>query len=371
MQDSVSIQSNDSDWFVWMERKQSLFLMAAFIKPYSDLFAQNIGRGFQKQLHIIRGEYSYYIRSRAEHDLMKKVLAGFILDPENRERLQHWSVVGLELNSWADREIETYRDTQTVDLQNTAQYEQFLNNFSSLLFYSCIVPYWMMLAAEEVVATTQNTDEKRWAMSVIELFKPLRGDTRHPQIIDGIVKKYWEHVSSTVKQPIETIRCLLPDELGQALSDTTFIHGIENLSLRNTCVFGILPERTFFFDFSKESIEKLLPKTEVDLDEVSGTVAHPGFVSGTAKIVNVLSDMSKVERGDIIVSINTSPSIMPALKKAVGIVTDEGGITCHAAIVSRELGIPCVIGTTFATKIFKDGDRLELDANKGIVKRAT
>ena len=57
------------------------------------------------------------------------------------------------------------------------------------------------------------------------------------------------------------------------------------------------------------------------------------------------------------------------MKKAAAIVTDEGGITSHAAIVSRELGIPCVIGTKFATKVFKDGDLIEVDADKGIVRK--
>jgi pyruvate,water dikinase len=60
--------------------------------------------------------------------------------------------------------------------------------------------------------------------------------------------------------------------------------------------------------------------------------------------------------GDILVSVATTPDILPAMKKAAAIVTDHGGITCHAAIVSRELNIPCLIATKYATKVFKDGD---------------
>ncbi len=62
----------------------------------------------------------------------------------------------------------------------------------------------------------------------------------------------------------------------------------------------------------------------------------------------------------------TDPDFLPAMKKASAIITDEGGITCHAAIVSRELKIPCIIGTRIATKVLKDGDLVEVDANKGI-----
>jgi pyruvate,water dikinase len=64
----------------------------------------------------------------------------------------------------------------------------------------------------------------------------------------------------------------------------------------------------------------------------------------------------------------TRPEFVPLMKKASAIVTAEGGITCHAAIVSRELGIPCVIGTKNATKVLKTGDEIEVDAEKGIVK---
>lgn len=64
----------------------------------------------------------------------------------------------------------------------------------------------------------------------------------------------------------------------------------------------------------------------------------------------------------------TTPDFVPAMKKAAAVITDEGGITCHAAIMSRELGIPCVIGTKIATKVLRDGDLVEVDAEKGVVR---
>lgn len=65
----------------------------------------------------------------------------------------------------------------------------------------------------------------------------------------------------------------------------------------------------------------------------------------------------------------TTPNIVAAMKKAAAIVTNEGGLTCHASIVSRELNIPCVVGTRIATEVFKDGDVVEVDASKGIIKK--
>ena len=79
--------------------------------------------------------------------------------------------------------------------------------------------------------------------------------------------------------------------------------------------------------------------------------------------------MAKMKKGDIMVSIATDPDVVPAMKMAAAIVTEQGGITSHAAIVSRELGIPCIIGTKIATEVLKDGDMVEVNVNHGWVRK--
>ena len=79
-------------------------------------------------------------------------------------------------------------------------------------------------------------------------------------------------------------------------------------------------------------------------------------------------EANNFQKGDVLVTTMTSPDFISLMKKASAIVTDQGGITCHAAIISRELQIPCVVGTQFATQTFKDGDILEVNANHGLVK---
>lgn len=121
---------------------------------------------------------------------------------------------------------------------------------------------------------------------------------------------------------------------------------------------------------SKKLLDKLLIKEEIkQADFVTGQAAFLGRVKGKAKIIFDTKDMSKVNRGDILISISTTPDLLPAMYKAAAFVTDSGGITSHAAIVARELKKPCIIGTKFGTKIFKDGDMVEVDANKGIVRK--
>lgn len=104
------------------------------------------------------------------------------------------------------------------------------------------------------------------------------------------------------------------------------------------------------------------------VDDFRGLTASLGTARGTVKVVKSATEINKVKTGDILVAVMTRPDYVPAMKIAAAIVTDEGGITCHAAIVARELGIPCIIGTKIATKILKDGMQVEVNANHGWVR---
>ena len=119
---------------------------------------------------------------------------------------------------------------------------------------------------------------------------------------------------------------------------------------------------------------KLVEKVKQE-NELKGNVAFAGKVLGRVVILsykeseNHVAKIKEMKEGDILITEMTRPNIIEACKKASAIVTDEGGILCHAAIVAREFKIPCVIGTKRATTNFKDGDLVEVDANKGIVRK--
>ncbi|MFC4449182.1 phosphoenolpyruvate synthase [Halorussus aquaticus] len=100
---------------------------------------------------------------------------------------------------------------------------------------------------------------------------------------------------------------------------------------------------------------------------VSGLGASPGIASGAVRIVTQLDQLDKVSEGDIIVTEMTTPDMVPAMKRAAGIATDEGGMTSHAAIVSRELGVPAVVGCTDATTTLTDDQRITIDGDKGTI----
>jgi pyruvate,water dikinase len=102
---------------------------------------------------------------------------------------------------------------------------------------------------------------------------------------------------------------------------------------------------------------------------LKGLPASKGVATGVVKIVHNPNELDKVSQGDILVTKMTDPDYVPAMKKAAAIVTDEGGMTSHAAIVSREMEIPCVVGTEKATQMLKDGDIITVDAFHGLVYR--
>ncbi|MDZ4385502.1 MAG: PEP-utilizing enzyme [Candidatus Moranbacteria bacterium] len=122
-----------------------------------------------------------------------------------------------------------------------------------------------------------------------------------------------------------------------------------------------------YLEYSKKKKGSEAEKQNFEMD-LHGTTANGGTAIGHVIVCKDIETIEKVKEGDILVASMTRPEFIPALRKAAAIVTDEGGITCHAAIVARELGIPAVIGTKIATKILKDGMLVEVKANHGLVK---
>ena len=104
---------------------------------------------------------------------------------------------------------------------------------------------------------------------------------------------------------------------------------------------------------------------------VSGLGAAPGVASGRVRVVAALKDAGQLGEGDVLVAHMTAPDWVPLMRRAAAIVTDSGGMTCHAAIVSRELGIPCIVGTGDATSKLRDGEPVTVDATHGTVLEGT
>jgi len=132
---------------------------------------------------------------------------------------------------------------------------------------------------------------------------------------------------------------------------------------------GSKDKEWWFIEEEARRIQKIIfGKKVISQKTISGIPASAGTVRGTVRIV-LDPKKDKFYKNEILVASMTRPDYLPLIKKAKAIVTDEGGLTCHAAIVAREFGIPCIVGTKIATKALKNGDKIEVRAHRGTITK--
>ena len=186
-------------------------------------------------------------------------------------------------------------------------------------------------------------------------------------------QEYNESMEPVIKETLEKFYPELKGNTRFVLPEEIFdnkLEGIQEKIIERKKGF-VFYERKLYTGNPKKILEELgleIEESTTDTKEIKGQIAFKGKTTGKVRIVSKSEDIQKVEEGDILVAAMTMPKYLPAMKKASAFVTDEGGITCHAAIVSREMKKPCIIGTKIATKLLNDGDTVEVDADKGVVK---
>lgn len=126
------------------------------------------------------------------------------------------------------------------------------------------------------------------------------------------------------------------------------------------------PETVWSEKIKKEKPKEKEKKITAEI-LTKGLPVGPGVGYGNARVILTVKEIDKINEGDVLVTKMTTPSWAPAMKKASAIVTDEGGYTCHAAIVSREMGVPCVVGAGNATKVIMDNENITVDGGKGLI----
>jgi len=161
------------------------------------------------------------------------------------------------------------------------------------------------------------------------------------------------------------------DILKLLIKDKIDLKELHSRAKRILVVF--LPQGGILVKSGKEAFKlksELFPSIKIEkIKEFRGLPAFPGKIKGKTRVSHSSAILNKnIKTGEILVTGQTLPDFVPAIKKSAAIITDEGGITCHAAIISRELKKPCIVGTKIATKVLRDGQIVEVDANKGIVK---
>ena len=195
-----------------------------------------------------------------------------------------------------------------------------------------------------------------------------------------IAKQEWQLVRNPAKDEVESnIKVPIPvsDQTRQKLTDEDIV-ALAKIAKEIEALYQFPQDIEWAKEKGKLYIVQTRPVTTIKpprepeeevegIQLLSGISASPGIAAGPAQIVYHGSEIDKVEEGEVLVAEMTTPDFVPAMKRAVGIVTDRGGRTCHAAIVSRELGVPCIVGTGNATKVLKDEQLITVDGSKGKV----
>jgi len=218
--------------------------------------------------------------------------------------------------------------------------------------------------------TLEEKDRLRF-FSWISEFRDER--KKYNQISNYYIISVMEKIANEKNLDLELLKYTLPDEVTLLLSDTAHILSTLQKRTKGGVMISLSatpPQKnrpTIYSGSVVKEYHTLIENSIAKNKTVAGTCASFGKASGKAKIILNQEDFSKMNTGDILIAPMTRPEYVPIMKKASAIVTDEGGLTCHAAIIARELQIPCIIGTQTATKTIAHGDIIKVDANLGIV----
>lgn len=170
----------------------------------------------------------------------------------------------------------------------------------------------------------------------------------------------------------EEIKYLLSEEIVKMLKEEIEVSQNEIKTRKQGFVMMIQSgKQTALFGEKGHALSMWLDKTlnavDKNLKELKGSIACKGSAIGRVRLASQPSEAHLLEVGEVLVCPMTNPDYVPAMRRSVAIITDEGGLLSHAAIMSREFGKPCIIGTKIATQVLKDGDLVEVDADRGIV----
>ncbi|MBU1976042.1 MAG: hypothetical protein KKG59_06585 [Nanoarchaeota archaeon] len=292
--------------------------------------------------------YRYYYPKKDRAIFLKTILALV----KDKNRITVLLKEGLELNTRAKSYLE-----KGHEFTNAKDALLFLNEMA---IRSTILPFNALQKIKDVYGEKHK---------IFVMCEQLRRDSFYPPfqsiVLRTLLIKELRELSE--QNPERLLEVLLPSEFLAG----NILNAEERLSNRKQIIFQShnLNDEVIMAE-NNDSLIRELEHIPEGTDELKGQVAYNGLIRGKARIV--LDPYVKnitFEKGEILVTINSNPFLMPVIKKCAAIVTDEGGITCHAAIISRELKKPCVIGTKIATQVLQDGDLIEVDANKGIVRK--
>lgn len=184
-----------------------------------------------------------------------------------------------------------------------------------------------------------------------------------------IEARFLKAIAARLAVPFKILRWALPEEVDGLIKGKHF--NLPALYKRSKGYLVLVKREKMEMFFGMEAEKKWAAERQKSvniLNDLQGVGASRGKAVGRALVALSADEAARIKPGQILVTSMTTPEFVPAMKKAAAIVTDEGGVTCHAAIISRELGKPCIVGAKYATRVLHTGQLIEVAANHGVVK---
>ncbi len=344
-------------WQYYLTRPFNLFGASLWQTWYTSSITKEV-LGVTIPDALLLEEYKNLVRHYHKENQQAAFLSAIKKISQNPARCAKLLTRGEQLNQEA-REYLTGTRLGFFDLETA------VNFLVSLAIHATIFPFLLGEVAEL----------KSFLPKLIRQIKKLRNQSYYQRLLHEMIEPL----------ALKTIRIREPNFPAAGLAVLTYqeiLEGKQQRALKRLKkykqgwrfvyqIHGKKPRVTW-----TNSVAALISKLEQDYTSqiqegiVRGQVAYRGKVRGIARIVLTNKPgVAVFHKGDILMAVSTNPDLLPLMEKSAAFVTDEGGIACHAAIISRELNKPCVIGTKIATKVFKDGDLVEVDANTGMVRK--
>lgn len=204
----------------------------------------------------------------------------------------------------------------------------------------------------------------------VSYYREYRNDIRRQGL--ARVRGLYEAIGTQFGLSVQEACYMTNQEIYISLEDGILCAPIEQIKSRISGYALYTTLDTYVVIDAQEEVEALATHIAVQSQQrtfVTGITACHGVAHGPVRIVMNIASLHHFQEGDIMVVSMTGPEYVPAMKKCAAIVTDEGGITCHAAVIAREFGIPCIVGTKNATTVFKNGDVVAVDTETGVVAK--
>jgi len=345
-----------ADWILFLTRPFSLFECSLWNAIYtSDLMRATTGFSFAKARFEQVGDVARCYRSKGDLKQFEQAIARMLVDD-----LAHCVELlkqGVELN---EKTRAMLADTGSIGLLEMSVTD-LIDHYINLTLHASVLPYFFIKVSEDASGETSGSSSISGLDSEVErLCIELRGQSFYPDFQNKILKPFFMKAYGLSDEELSL--CTVRDLRGGSVARTAQAGKL----FRYEVIDGIESVTFVDDDLNREATDERAGRT------FRGTCVYKGKVRGKARVVLSHADIAKTkfDEGDILVTINSNPAYMPLILKAGALVSEEGGSSCHTAVIARQSGVlkkPTVMGIENITQHIKDGDLVEVDASSSKV----